>query len=296
MVASPKPSLPFIAVSLLVILACLLLISAALAVLVVKWSAFPLVGGAFLLPLPCALAIHQYLATFRRVQTAAKFSATLLFITSALAALAFVLTVGELVARIGDMPRIGLLLPSGSIAFIGAIAGSLNLRWARKLSDATETSSRIRFSIRELLTGVAAVSVMTATTSSFVRTPPPKYAEHVRITDAPFGLPASAKDISFCQGLRGSIAYEFAVDELSFRQWVASGIGSTESKSAGIPPLPITAPVSITRYNAYSADLTGPDSITVAKGLHYSWSYDDRGVYVVFDSATNRVYYCAQFH
>ncbi|MEM6471344.1 MAG: hypothetical protein AAF802_17415 [Planctomycetota bacterium] len=130
-------------------------------------------------------------------------------------------------------------------------------------------------------------------TASFIRSTPPRYAENVSVADAPFGLPPSAIDVSFCQGSRGTIAYEFTVDETSFREWVAEGIGSIESNASNTILEQITTPVSITRYNAYSSELNGPDSITVNNGLHYSWSLEDRGVQAVFDPNTSRAYYFA---
>tara|TARA_Y100001933_G_scaffold215598_1_gene222344 strand:- start:179 stop:736 length:558 start_codon:yes stop_codon:yes gene_type:complete len=124
----------------------------------------------------------------------------------------------------------------------------------------------------------------------------PRYAENVPVAEAPFGLPADATDVSFYQGFRGTIAYEFTIDETSFREWVADGIGSIESNASNTELEQITTPVSITRYNAYSPELNGPDSITVNNGLYYSWSFEDRGVYAVFDSTTDRAYYFAHFH
>ena len=295
MTETPKPTLLLVAMSVLVIGFSLFLVSVAIAAFTVTWDPCSLIGGAIILPLPVALAIQQYRATFRGVGPAALTAAILLFIVGGFAAFAFATTFGEIAMGGGELPWLSLLLPMLAVAIVGLFGGWLNLRWRRNL-PLSATDSGWRFSLREILAAVAAISLLTGLTASFIRSTPPRYAENVSVADAPFGLPASAADVSFCQGFRGTIAYEFTVDEISFREWVADGIGSIESNASNTELEPITTPVSITRYNAYSSDLNGPDSVTVNKGLHYSWSFEDRGVYAVFDSTTNRAYYFAHFH
>ncbi|MEZ6089903.1 MAG: hypothetical protein R3C05_18120 [Pirellulaceae bacterium] len=148
----------------------------------------------------------------------------------------------------------------------------------------------------ELLVAVTAIACVPALAVYFVRSTPPRYAENVPRDKAPFGLPAEASDVSFCQGFRGTIAYEFAIKEDAFIEWVESGIGSVESDAAKVAIQPITAPYSIPRYSSLMATLTGPDSITIANGLYYAWSKEDRGVHAAFDRSTNRAYYFAHFH
>lgn len=150
--------------------------------------------------------------------------------------------------------------------------------------------------MRELLVGMAAIGFMTALVASSIRSIPPQYAEHVAITEAPFGLPQDAQDVSFCQDVRGTIAYEFTIDRSAFCEWVERGIGSIESNSSDARLEPITNAVTITRFYRLSQELTGPNSITVTDGLRYRWSHEDRGVYAVFDATTNRAYYYAHFH
>lgn len=147
-----------------------------------------------------------------------------------------------------------------------------------------------------MLLGIAAIAFVVCLVSGFVRSTPPRYAEHVTRDKAPFGLPANATDISFCQGVRGTIAYEFTIDEDDFKAWVASGIGSFESNAASVPVAPITTPYTIRRYNALTRDLTGPEEITITQGLYYDWSKEDRGVHAAYDRTTGRAYYFAHFH
>lgn len=292
----PKPSVPYVIVACLTIAASLLLISIAIAAFAQTWDPCSLIGGAVLLPLPSALAIQQYRATFRLVRKAAKTTAILLFIVAGFTAFAFVTTMGEFIASGVNIPWLGLLLPMLAISLVSGVAGWLNICWARSLPDSVEPAVRPLFSRRELLASVAIIGVMTAITTYFIRSEPPRYAEHVGIADAPFGLPSAATDISFCQGFRGTIAYEFTIEESDFREWVESEIGSAESQSANVAILPIMTPIRCMRYNALSSDLNGPGFISVSAGLHYSWSCEDRDIYAAFDSTSSRAYYSAHFH
>ncbi len=295
MTESPKPTHLLIAISALVITFSLFLVSAALAAFTVTWDPCSLIGAVIILPLPAALAVQQYRATFRGVGPAALTAAVLLFIIGGFAAFAFATTVVEIVMGGGELPWFSLLLPMLAVAIVGLFGGWLNLRWRRNLPRLA-TDAGWRFSQRETLAAVAAICFLTGLTALFIRSTPTRYAENVSVAEAPFGLPANATNVSFCQGFRGTIAYEFTVDEASFREWVADGIGSIESNASNTKLEPIITPVSITRYNAYCSELNGPDSITVINGLHYSWSFEDRGVYAVFDSTTTRAYYFAHFH
>ncbi len=84
--------------------------------------------------------------------------------------------------------------------------------WSRRLKRSAtagaHAAARVWFSMRELLVAVAAIACVTALVTYFVRSTPPRYAENVARDKAPFGLPAEATEISFCQGFRGTIAYD----------------------------------------------------------------------------------------
>ncbi|MCC9657977.1 hypothetical protein [Rhodopirellula halodulae] len=201
MTESPKPTALLIATSVLVIAFSLFLVSAALAAFTVTWDPCSLIGGAIILPLPAALAVQQYRATFRGVAAAALTAAILLFIVGGFAAFAFATTFGEIAMGSGELPWFGLLLPMLGVATVGLFGGWLNLRWRNNLPPTT-TDAAWRFSLQEALTAVAAISVLTGLTASFIRSTPPRYAENVSVADAPFGLPASATNVSFCQGFR----------------------------------------------------------------------------------------------
>jgi hypothetical protein len=296
----PTRSFSLILLSVVVLAACVLLMSAAIAMFTVTWDPCSLIGGVILLPLPAALAIQQYRGTFRYNAKAALISSVLLFIVSGFAFFSFAVTLGELVVEDVRIPWTSLILPMLAVGVVGGASALMNLSWSRRLSrSATEdvnTADRVWLSRRELLVAVTVIACVTALVTYFVRSTPPRYAENVPRNKAPFGLPAEATEISFCQGVRGTIAYEFTIDEKGFVEWVDSGIGSLESDAANVSIQPITAPYSIRRYNSLAENLTGADSITITNGLYYDWSIEDRGVYAAFDRTTNRAYYYAHFH
>ena len=303
MQAHPKPITSLVIVSLAVILASLGLTSLSAAMVVNWWDPGTVIVGLLLLSFSIILAMEQYRGTFRRVRNAAELTSAMLFLVGGAGALAFISTLCEFVLAGTGGSGIGLLRPMAPILLsMLAVAAStlppawLNLRWARSLPKPTTDRPRLQFTLRELLGFMTAIAVVVGLTAAQIHPPPPKYAEHVAPADAPISLPEDATDVSYCRGFRGSIAYEFTTTEANFRQWVDSGIGSVESQAADLPIVPIVKPVSIRRYNVYSADLTGPDSVTVTAGLDYSWRYEDRSVHAVFDSTTNRAYYAANYH
>jgi len=134
-----------------------------------------------------------------------------------------------------------LVAASFSIAF-----GRMNALWSRKLRatmDSGAVASLHRgFSLRELLLAIGIIAALTGIYSQFIRSTSPRCAENITPSMAPIGLPSGATDVSYCKGSRGTIAYEFNIDELSFRKWANSGIGSIESESANISLREITSP------------------------------------------------------
>lgn len=304
MTSPPKPGAVVVVCAILVISACLVLVSGCLSAFA-HWDPCSVFSGILLLSLPAALGLFQYQAVFRRNAKAARRAAIFLFIVAGIALLSLVTTTGEIFkARENPLSYTPLLLTMLVIGAINLLAGWLNLRWSRRLRAATppdqdETTGQggfLRFSLRELLLVVTVVAVISGLTSYFVRGTLPRFAENVDRSKAPGGLPPDATSISYCQGYRGTIAYEFSIDEDGFRRWVNSGIGSFESEAANVPIRPISEPFRIPRYYRLSPELVGPEFATITQGLYYSRSKEDRGVDAVFDSATNRAYYFAHFH
>lgn len=297
----PRPSKLLTTVSVLVIAGNLFLLSAFIAANVVEPNPFAMMGGLFILPLCVLMAAQQYRGTFRRVPSAAKTTSVLLYIFGGFLLLGVVTSTGEAVLE-GVSLRLmtSILIPMLIVASASIAIGRMNALWAQRVravvATGAEAAVRRGFSVRELLLAVGVVAAMTGITLQFIRSAPPWYAENVDASAAPFGLPVGARNVSYCKGYRGTITYEFTIDESAFRKWVDSGIGSIESESAGIPLREITSPFVITRYYAYSSELNGPNDITVKTGLYYSWSKEDRGVYAAFDRTNSRAYYHAHFH
>jgi hypothetical protein len=286
--------------STIVIAGCVLLLAGAIAALAVTWDPCSVISGVVILPLPVTLGIQQFRGTFRCNSKAALISSMLLFVVGGFALLAFAVTLGDMILKGVRIPWLGVLLPMLVTGIVGGVAAWMNLKWSRRLRRSAETTTTspdlARLSMRELSAAVAAIACVTGLSTYFVRSTPPRCAENVALDKAPFGMPAGATEISYCQGFRGIIAYEFTIDEKSFAAWVASGIGSLESDAANVSLQSIARPYTIERFYGLSADLSGPHSITITDGLFYDWSKEDRGVHAAFDRATSRAYYFAHFH
>ena len=286
----PKPTRLQVAISALVIVCSLWLVGSAVAALFITWDACSFFSAVVILPLPSILAVQQYRGTFRGVRSAAAVSSVLLFIVGGFTALTCLTVLGEIATGGYEYLWLGLVLPMFGVAALSLLGAILNLQRRSNLPR-NAPDGNWQFSVREILAAVAALCFLAAVMSSFIRGTPPMYAENVSVDKAPFGLPANATDVSYCQGSRGIIAYEFSIDQASFVKWVDSGIGSIESNASSVELERIVTPTTINRYNLFSGALDGPDSITVTSGLEYSWSFEDRGVYAVFDDTTNRAYY-----
>ncbi|MCE9553526.1 MAG: hypothetical protein K8T91_09155 [Planctomycetes bacterium] len=271
----------------------------ALAAFAVTWDPCSLIGGCIMLPWPLALGIQQYRGTFRRNAKAGHTSAISLFVIGGLGCLILVAFGAQLGLR-GRHLWLRDLLPIGLGSMFAFLAGRANLQWARLLRTETSTPASspqgMRFSLRELFLAVTLVAVIAALVTSFVKAIPPRFAEHVDVAQAPFGLPPEAKDVSYFQGYRGTIAYEFTIDEAGFRRWVESGIGSIEAKSANVSLEPIEGSHTISTYHALTSALPGPEKVTLTDGLYYGWSKEDRGVHAAFDRVRQRAYYFAHYH
>jgi hypothetical protein len=280
---------------------CLASASAALAMMwAVAWDPCSFIGGVILLPIPSFLSYRQYGAVAWSDARAARTSAILLFLIDGLACLMFAANLGEIANAKVHIPWLSLLLSMLGVGLFALIAAWVNLRWSRRFTLAAtisgDAASVARLSRRDALAALSAVAFVAALASYLVKSTPPQYAEHVPRERAPFGLPAGARDVSYCQGFRGTIAYEFTVSEDQFVEWVESGIGSLESNAADVPLKPIAEPFTITRYYALTKKLEGPDSVTIKDGLLYRWTKEDRGVYAAFDRATGRTYYFSHLH
>jgi len=214
---------------------------------------------------------------------------------------AMIANVGEAIVNDGIEWRflisfVGFFL---AIAIPVGVAAWANRRWARVLKAVNATRmapARPVFTLRELFGAVTVVAITTGIVSSLVRSDPGKFGEHVALSDGPAGLPAGATDVSFGKGYRGTIAYEFTIDEQGFINWVNEGLGSIEAQSAGVQLQPINGFASIRRYLEFGPNAASATNANVTNGLQYHWSKQDRGVHAIFDRDTSRAYYEAHYH
>lgn len=97
------------------------------------------------------------------------------------------------------------------------------------------------------------------------------------------GLPADASDIDYyLPGLMGrDIYFEFQTSEEEFRKWVEGYESVSFQKQA-------TSNFKIERY---SQQVKQPQMVEIDKGLLYSWTEGEKGIFIGFDANTKRAYY-----
>ena len=120
----------------------------------------------------------------------------------------------------------------------------------------------------------------------FINTSPERFAEHLETTNPPFGIPAGAKDICYCQGWRGTIAYEFTIDEARFRNWAEAQFADRKDSHHEE-----NGTMRVTTYRTLLPDFHDVEQLEIPHAVIYSWAEADAGTYAVFDRDTNRVYY-----
>jgi hypothetical protein len=135
---------------------------------------------------------------------------------------------------------------------------------------------------------IAALSLVLAGVTSGFREIPPRIALHVSPRDARLSLPTGATDVCVWRGFRGTIMYNFAIDEAGFWEWTRSIHGSLESRAAGVAIQPIAFSVAIRTYSEATGDI---DAQTIRRGWFYDWQVEDRGLYYAYDADAGRAYY-----
>ncbi len=297
----PRPSILLATTSTFVIVAISYFLATFLAENLVEPNPFAMLGGLFIVPFCLLLAIQQYRGTFRRVPSAASMTSRLLYVFGGFGLFLMFSIASDAIKDKVTWRLMDTILTSTFIAgLVGIVLGRLNARWAKKLIVARASgvaSGQRGFSIRELLLALGVVAFMTGIASHRVRMAPPRFAEHITAVDAPLGLPHGATDVSYGKSIGGAIAFEFTTDEAAFREWVEAGIGSIESSASGMSLQEITTPMTISRFYTFTpSELDGPNTVTVAMGLSYAWSKEDRSVAAAFDRTTGRAYYCSHSH
>jgi len=221
-----RPSKLLATISALVIAGNLFLLSAFIAANVVEPNPFAMMGGLFVLPLCVLMAAQQYRGTFRRLSSAAKTTSVLLYGFGGFLLFGVATWTGEAVLKGVSLHLMtSILIPMAIAASFSIAIGRMNALWSQRIRAAVASGAVApvcrSVSLRELLLAVGIVAAMTGITSHFIRSAPPRYAENVDVSAAPVGLPVGAADVSYCKGYRGTIAYEFTINESAFRDSAA---------------------------------------------------------------------------
>lgn len=254
------------------------------------------------MPASIGLGVLQYRGIFHRNHQAAKTTGTVLSVTGAL----MVLGVGSFLKESFTNPEILYSWPTAMAIFVLGLffilVGWWNLEWSRNLkADVTSTEVWPRFerdNRRDRIAALLAVIVIILGTSLTVWSALPEFAENVEYSRPPFGIPIGATSISFCQGQRGTIAYEFSIEEPDFRKWIERKIHSRETNNPQdlIKSILSSSPISVRRYVSLKTGLKGNPSAVVTDGLYYSWSKEDQGMDAVFDRKAKRAYYFSHYY
>jgi hypothetical protein len=260
-----------------------------------------------------AVAYKQHQGVFRRNAKAAKMTGIMLLIIGAFLIFGAICNFGEMVSK-GEWSSEFFLIFTCIFSLIGGyvlFCGIQQFRWAKELriwqktnvdaSDKQEIkqetaslySPPIQFSLRELLGFVAVVAAITSLTTWTIRSQPPRFIEHATPEQAGLSLPAGATDVCCRRGFRGTISYEFTIDEAGFLEWAKSDPGSYESQMAGIPLKPIEKPRFV---SPLTKDGSGDREKTmiITNGYYYLWREEDRQVDYVYDKDRQRVHYSFQ--
>jgi len=301
----PRPSNWLLVVSVLNIGINLWLISQAFATYVIYSSSFLFWFGIVVGPFWLAIPIQQYRGTFRLAPSAARYCAVMLCLPGCLISLLLFVLFLTLLSSGAFAGVLLFNLPAlvAPAVFFGA--AQLNRKRGRELDAFLATQSAIpnqrKYSLRELFLAVGVVAVMSGVAARRIHTALPDYAdipwqaEHVDLDAVPFVLPASATDISYSQGYRGKLNYEFTVDEASFRIWVGTQIFATPDEEV-YRMMSEIAPdfYEIERYTASSRTHSGRRSITIQDGLAFrKWS-GNREIQAAYDRNSGRAYYSAR--
>ena len=300
----PKRTLLFTAASVLIIAVCLFIAAAFTGEAIADPNPFTVFGGIVIVS-PCILiALAQYFGAFRHAPLGARIVSIAFYGVSAIWSLTLFGAAIEMLQLDFSVSLLGISLTfvaAGmfATALVLAIARA-NWHWANDVRTAIGPELFMpngnRYSICELMVMMAAVAMMIATVAALTRHRPPNFAEHVDAAHAPFTLPPGATDISYCQGFRGTIAYEFTTNEAAFRTWVESGIGSLETQYSGTKVTEITYEFQIRRYHQLKSSSSPRVDPPITNGLYYAWTKEDKGIYAAFDRRTNRAYYQAHYH
>jgi hypothetical protein len=251
------------------------------------------------------IAYWQYAAAFRAHESSASILRYLLPMMGAGGLLVAVLAVLEPLSE-GVTPTndyiAGLVLPLVLVGIWFGWVGFLNFRWHRQLTAAPVLATlvedhvtaptpggRFRISLGQSLALIAALSAVLAGATFGYRDIPPQIAMHVSPHEARLrSLPTGATDVCIWRGYRGTITYNFAIDETGFWEWTKSIGGSLESQASGVKIMPVTASIEI--YDPFARN----GAHTITRGWFYDFHVEDRGLQYAYDAVQCRAYF--SFH
>jgi hypothetical protein len=312
----PRPSWLLIVNSLILISICIFFFSIALGGIIALPDPCSVAGGLIVLLPSLGIGVSEYIAVFRRNAKAAQLAGVFLFLAGGLLLFGVVMNFGEWIIKSPVRNTSFFIILSCLLFFGGYIlfCGWQLWRWAKKCrtqqivpslanvlpndgsklpANSPHLSPPFQFSLRELLGFVAVIAAISSITTWTIRSEPPKFIEHATAEQAMLSLPKSASDVCCARASRGTITYEFSIDEKGFFDWVNSGLGTSESKAEGIDVQPVHDVFSILRYTNWRPRVaTGPqDVVKITHGYCYSWSKEDRCVIYAYDKDNRRAYY-----
>jgi len=284
----PQPSLPLVIASWLVVGGCIFWGSLSVAMGIKQsWDPCAIFGGVIFSAGSLVLGGAQYLGTFRRDVRAAGCCCAILFAVGGLLLTGITVGIAEQLMKEGGNLPLEVAATFASVGALFVAAGWLNYRWQRQLSLPSRNSRwSWRLSLREILGFMSAAGVCLGISMYFINTSPERFAEHLETTNPPFGIPAGAKDICYCQGWRGTIAYEFTIDEARFRNWAEAQFADRKDSHHEE-----NGTMRVTTYRTLLPDFHDVEQLEIPHAVIYSWAEADAGTYAVFDRDTNRVYY-----
>ena len=290
----PRPSVPLVVLSLLVLGGCAVVAGFGVALPIVMEFPPAVVFSFLLLAVCLTISLNQFLGTFRRwpgsalaVGLVGLFVGTLWLIMLALAVFETFHMRPEIYHDRGEQV---LLWVSVCIGLLLLWAGMANLLWHIRLKRSTGPSEPIprwRFSFQELFLLMTVLAVGLASTGYQLRQMPPKWGENVELQRARYDLPASAQNICFSRAA-GVFALEFTLDEAGFREWVSTGHPHDERWHALLEPISSTCEVP--RYWKANRPPAQPTVVKVNQGLILQGNYGGSTLQVLFDQETGKVY------
>jgi hypothetical protein len=288
--AFPRPSWLLVVNSVVVIAVCTLLLSVGLSAFASVWDPCAVVSGSIFVLLSVVLGLLQHRGTFRRDAEAARRLGTLFYVAGGFLLFVGALNVAEELGKAtGFRSLVEALAPLFLLGIYSVGCGKLNRAWSRTLGDAVGAPCRPnKVTAGELAALAAVAAVATALTVCFVERTHPQFAEGVSPENAPVDLPEAASNVAYCQGLQGTIACEFTIDEAGFLRWVeAAGPGEKDplERRDG------SASVEILRCYGLSARMPGPKHAKIERGYYGHRLQNGREVYYGYDLDTGRAYF-----